>query len=124
MDLTKYSKKQVDFILAMLETGNILKSSKIANITETTAHKWLQNRLADEINQIRKSYIEENLKRLEYASIKATNHIIDILEDKECSKSIKLNASKTILDYTLKIREQTDIIERLEKIEKGIEANG
>ena len=92
----------------------------MAGITESTAHKWLQNGLAKEINNIRKSYIEENLKRLEYASIKATDNIIDILEDKECPKSIKLTASKTILDYTLKVREQTEIIERLENIEKRI----
>lgn len=121
IDFTKYSKKQVDFIFAILETGNILKSSKIAGITEATAHKYLQNGLADEINKIRKSYIEENLKRLEYASLKATDVIIDILGEENCPKSIKLNASKTILDYSLKIREQTEIIERLEGIERRIE---
>ena len=42
--LTQYNKKQVDFIFAMLETGNISKSCKIANITETTAFKYLKNR--------------------------------------------------------------------------------
>ncbi len=44
-ELIKYNKKQVDFIFAMLETGNISKSCKISNITEATAHKFLKNRL-------------------------------------------------------------------------------
>ncbi len=44
IDLTQYSKKQVDFIFAMLENGNILKSSKIAGIAEATAHKYLKGR--------------------------------------------------------------------------------
>ena len=92
-NLSKYNKKQVDFIFAMLETGNISKSAKIANITETTAFKYLKNGLSEEINKIRKKYIEE---------------------------SLKLNASKTILDYSLKIREQTCIIEKLNNIEKRI----
>ena len=118
--LTKYNKKQVDFIFAMLETGNISKSAKIANITETTAFKYLKNGLSEEINRIRKEYIEESLKRLEYASVKATDTIINILEDKTCSNSVKLNASKAILDYSLKIREQTDIIEKLNNIEKRV----
>ena len=118
--LTKYNKKQVDFIFAMLETGNISKSAKIANITETTAFKYLKNGLSEEINRIRKEYIEESLKRLEYASVKATDTIINILEDVNCSCSVKLNASKAILDYSLKVREQTEIIERLNNIEKRV----
>lgn len=118
--LLKYSKKQIDFIFAMLETGNVLKSSKIAGITEATAFKYLKNGLDKEINKIRKEQIEENLKRLEFASIKASNAIIDILSDSNCPKSIILNASKTIIDYTLKTREQTEIIERLNNIERGL----
>ncbi len=123
-DLTKYNKKQVDFIFAMLETGNISKSSKLANITEATAFKYLKNGLDEEINNIRKKYIEENFKKLEFVSLKATDVIIEILEDKECPKSIKLNASKAVLDYSLKVREQTEIIERLKNIEKIVSING
>ena len=120
-ELTKYSKKQVSFIFAMLQTGNISKSSKIAGITEATAFKYLKNGLREEIDKIRKQYIENNFKQLEYASIKATEVLIDILEAENCPKSVKLNASKTILDYALKIREQTEIIERLQEVEKRIE---
>ncbi len=122
-NLTKYNKKQVDFILAMIETGNISKSCKLAGITEATGFKYLKNGLKEEINNIRKQLIEENLKKLEFGSIKATDVIIDILEDEKCPKSIKLNASKTVLEYSLKVREQTEIIERLKKIEERIKEN-
>ena len=120
-ELSQYSKKQIDFLLAMLETGNISKSAKIAQITETTAFKYLKDGLKEKLEEIRKKYLEANFKKLEFASIKATEVVIDILEDKECPKSIKLNAGKTILDYGLKIREQTEIIDRLKNIEKRIE---
>ena len=43
-----------------------------------------------------------------------------LLEDEKCANSVKLNASKTILDYSLKVREQTEIIEKLNSIEKRI----
>ena len=43
--LSKLNKKQSDFAMAMLETGNIAKSAKIAGITEQTAHNYLKNRL-------------------------------------------------------------------------------
>ena len=118
--LSKLNKKQSDFVVAMLETDNIAKSAKLAHITEQTAHNYLKNGLSSQIENIRKKYIRENLKRLEYASLKATDVLIGILEDEKCPKSVKLNASKSILDYSLKIREQTEIIERLEGIEKRI----
>ena len=120
-NLTNYNKRQIDFILAMLETGNISKSAKIANITETTAYKYLKDGLKDKINDIRKELLEVNFKKLEFASVKAIEVVINILEDENCSKSVKLNTSKTILDYGLKIREQTEIIDRLKNIEKRIE---
>lgn len=119
-ELSKYNKKQLDFMFAFLKNGNISKSCKIANITEKTAHKYLKNGLAEEINKVRKRQIEKTFQKLEYASLKATDTIIDILEDEKCPKSVKLNASKSVLDYALKIREQTEIIERLEGIEKRI----
>lgn len=120
-ELSKYNQKQINFILSLLQTDNISKSAKISGISEMTAHKWLKSGLNTEINKIRKKYIEGNLKRLEYASIKATDVLIEILESEDCSKAVKLNASKSILDYTLKIREQTDIIEKLNNIEKRVD---
>lgn len=119
-ELSKYSKKEINFILSLLQTDNISKSAKISGISIMTAHKWLKNGLKDEINKLRKIYIEDNLKRIEFISIKATDVLIDILEDENCTKAIKLNAVKSILDYTLKIREQESIIERLNNIEKRI----
>ena len=43
-ELSKYSKKQLDFIMAMLETDNIKKSAEIANISEPTAYNYLKKR--------------------------------------------------------------------------------
>lgn len=121
--LTQYSKKQVDFIMAMLETGNIARSCKIANITETTAFKYLKNGLDKEINNIRQEYIEIHLKKLEYMAIKAIDVICEILHDDKCTNMVKFNVSRTVLDYSLKVREQTQVIERLERIEERIKNN-
>lgn len=119
--INKYNKKQMDFIFAMLSTGNISKSCKLASITETTAFKYLKTELKEDLNIIRKKYIDENLKLLEYSVIKATTVIVEILDDNTCPKSIKLNASKTVLDYSLKMREQNEIIDRLKKLEEIME---
>lgn len=44
-DLSKYNKRQIDFIISMLQTGNIKKSAKIAGITEQTAHNYMKKRI-------------------------------------------------------------------------------
>ena len=54
-------------------------------------------------------------------NIKFVDVIVEILDDNTCPKSIKLNASKTVLDYTLKMREQNEIIDRLKKLEERME---
>ncbi len=43
-ELNKYNKKQISFIMAMIETDNIKKSAEIANISEPTAYNYLKKR--------------------------------------------------------------------------------
>ena len=43
--LSGYTKKQSDFLISLLDTGIISEAAKKANITESTAHKWLNNGL-------------------------------------------------------------------------------
>ena len=54
-ELSKYSKKEINFILALLQNGNISKSAKISGISEMTAHKWLKNRFKRWNIQIKKN---------------------------------------------------------------------
>ena len=42
--MDKYNKRQIDFIIAMLEYDNIKKSAEMAGITEQTGHNYMRKR--------------------------------------------------------------------------------
>ena len=47
--------------------------------------------------------------------------LINILDDSEVSAGIKVRASQTLLDLSLKSREQADIISRIENLEQMLD---
>ena len=49
--------------------------------------------------------------------------IADIMRDKETSQQVRLNASDCIIRNTIKLLEQTDIIERIEHLEEQTKEN-
>lgn len=116
-----YPKKQSDFLIAMLDTGIISESAKRANVTEATAHKWLNEGLNKELKALRAGLIEESLNKLQLTCALAVDTLYDILNNKDNALSIRLKASTFILDTTMKIREQEQIIERLEALEERID---
>ena len=54
----------------------------------------------------------------------AVDTLIKALEDEKSSIGLKVKASKSILDTTLKIREQELIINRIEALEDRLVDNG
>lgn len=119
--LSGYTQKQSDFLIAMLDGGIISEAAKKADISEATAHKWLNNGLDKELRTIRANIIEKHLNKLQLASGLAVQTLIDILEDKNTSAGSKLKASTIILGTTMKIREQEEILNRLEALEEQVE---
>jgi len=124
--ISGYSKKRSDFLIALLDVGVISEAAKRANITESTAHKWLNDGLNEELKKIRASLIKKHLDKLQLACGLAVDTLIEILmnKDKLYSINIRERASKTILENTLKIREQDQIIQRVENLEDRLFENG
>ena len=118
-----YSHKQCDFLIAMLDCdGNISEAAKSAKISEATAHRWLNNGLNKDIKAIKNNFVESYLNKLQIASGYAVDSIIEILRDKNTSVNIKLKASKIALDMTLKIREDEEIVAKLNELEERVAA--
>lgn len=121
--LSGYTQKQSDFLLAMLDCGIISEAAKRANVSEATAYKWLNDGLNKDLRNIRAGIIEGHLNKLQFATDKAVQCIIEILDDEKSSAGIKLKASQIILNTTLKLQENEQIVDRLEEIEKRMEQN-
>lgn len=119
--LSGYPQKQSDFLIAMLDTGIISEAAKRAHITEATAHKWLNGGLSKELKTLRAGLIEESLNKLQLACDFAVETLLEIMKDKSTPVGVKLKTCTTILDTTLKLREQEQIIDRLEALEERID---
>lgn len=56
-------------------------------------------------------YLQSNM-------IKATENIVNMISNEEIPPQVRLNASKAVLEYGLKLTENIDILPRIEQLEK------
>lgn len=116
----KYSKKQLDFIIAYLDTGTVVEAASKANVTESTAYNWLRGGLDKDIKSFRLELVEKQFDRLQMATGLAVDTLIDVIKSKNSSDGLKIKTSKIILDLTLKLKEHEQIIKRMEELEERL----
>ena len=91
--LSKYPPKQSNFLIAMFEKGIVSIAAKTANVTEATAHKWLNGGLNETLEEMRLEMIDAALNKIQVACNSAVDTLIEILNDKSNSASIRLKCS-------------------------------
>ena len=111
------TKKQSDFVLALVETGFITKAGQIAGISERTAHKWLKEDGLDIIvDEVRQSLFDKRINELQNMMKLANQAVKETLEDEKASRNTKLNAAKIVYDNVFRYNEQRNIIEQMEEL--------
>lgn len=110
------TKKQSDFVLALIETGFITKAATIAGITETTAHKWLKEGLNEIVDDVRQSLFDTRINELQEMMKLANQAVKETFEDEKASRNTKLNAAKIVYDNVFRYNEQRNIIEQMDEL--------
>jgi phage terminase small subunit len=110
------SKRQSDFVIALIETGFITKAADIAGVTESTAHKWLKQGLNEIVDEVRQSLFDKRINELQDMMKLANKAVRDTLEDEKASRNTKLNAAKIVYDNVFRYNEQRNIIEQMEEL--------
>ena len=123
------TKKQSDFVLALIETGFITQSAQIAGVTERTAHKWLkEDGLNAIVDEVRQSLFDERINELEQMMRLANQAVKETLEDDKATRNTKLNAARIVYDNVFRYNEQRHIMEQMDELrelfEERIEGNG
>ena len=119
MDIPKIaglSKKQSDFVLALIETGFITKAAEIAGVSETTAYKWLKEGLNDIVDEVRQSLFDKRINELQQMMKLANQAVKDTFDDEKASRNTKLNAAKIVYDNVFRYNEQRNIIEQMDEL--------
>lgn len=68
-------------------------------------------------NEAKKNLLQHTAGYLQANMEKAARSVVEIIENDEIPPQIRLNANRTILEYTLKMTESIDILSRIELLE-------
>ncbi|MDG3142566.1 replication protein [Streptococcus suis] len=120
--MSKLNKRQENFLNAILETGNVTEASKLANISRNTAYTYLKNVTFKRIYRERRNeMLKETTTRLQNASIRAVEVLLEIMNDNAVSPYARQQSAQTVLSMAYKAVETTDIVEQVEELEAKFE---
>lgn len=120
--ISKLNRRQENFLNAILETGNVTEASKLANISRNTAYTYLKNVTFKRIYRERRNeMLKETTTRLQNASIRAVEVLLEIMNDNAVSPYARQQSAQTVLSMAYKAVETTDIVEQVEELEAKFE---
>ncbi len=110
-------------ISALLSSATIKQASDTVGLSEQSVYSRLRKPdFREKLQVARDNQFQVISNKLEDANFKALDTLINILDDKEVSAGIKVRASQTLLDLSLKNREQADIITRIQNLEEMLKS--
>ena len=117
---TELTAKQLSGIEALLTTSSVKDAAKKAKVSLATMHRWMS---LDEFLATYRTYksrlVTQAMTRIQSATSKAVDSLIEIVESKKTSPQTRLTACKAILNFSLKAVENEQILARLEALEKA-----
>jgi hypothetical protein len=94
----------------------IAEAAKVANVSESTAYRRLRDpAFRHLVAELRGKMVEQAVGRLAASMTKAADRLVKLLDSK--SERVRLNTAKAIIGMVQKLREQTEIEDRLAALE-------
>lgn len=113
--------KHLKFIDVYLNSKSIAETCKELDISRQTAYIYLsQPEVKNEINQRRGEILTNTTTFLQNQLINCSSVLVSIINDDKISAQVKVNAVNSIFNNFNKLLETTDIITRLNEIEKRL----
>ena len=111
-------------ILAILSNKDLLTASKTLGISVQSIYNRLRKpEFRQKLRKEREDKFEVANSKLTDSMGKAISTLVEILEDTNISAGVRIRASQILLDITLKVTEQTDIIQRLDSLEEQLQSH-
>lgn len=110
-------------ISALLTHATIKQASDEVGLSEQAVYSRLRKPdFRTKLQNARDNQFQVISSKLEDANFLALDTLVKILDDKEVSAGIKVRASQTLLDLSLKNREQVDILTRIQNLEEMLKS--
>jgi hypothetical protein len=105
------------FAIAVASGTSLKEAARSAGISESTAYRRLKDpALRRRVSEIRTSFLGEAVGRLTEAANEAVSTLRALLAAR--SEGVRLSAARTILELGAKLREQTELEERITALER------
>lgn len=106
-------------IAALVSNPTVRDASKASGIPERTLWRYLgQEDFTKRLDEERSRLVSDATDRLKSKLAAATSAIAEVMEDQDAPPQTRVNAAKVILEFSLKYSEMSDIIHRLDELER------
>jgi len=111
--------KETKFVVGLLCHGSIQRAGKEAGITQSTAYKWAKkDNIIDSLTELRKSLVIQSVNRNKLFMNTAVDKVFAIMNDPISTRPTQLNAAKVLIELAERSIEKTDILDRMDELEK------
>lgn len=114
--------KQQKALLALLTNPTKEKAAAAAGITSKTLRGYLADpEFQAEYRKAFAGMVEDATRQAQQAIAPALSTLREVVEDSGEGSQFRISAARSILEYSLKLTEQNDILAKLQELEKVVE---
>ena len=118
---SKITEKQNKFIDEYLSSKNMTECCNKMGISRNTGYNYLKDEsVKQSIEDRRNIILKETSISMQKALQKATEILVEIIEDDSIQPNIRINAINSLFNNSIKITDQMDILEKISFIEQNI----
>lgn len=119
------TQKQQKALLALLAHPTKEKAAAAAGITSKTLRGYLSDpEFQAEYRKAFAGLVEDATRQAQQAIAPALSTLREVVEDSGESPQFRISAARSILEYSLKLTEQNDILSKLQDLEKAVDRRG
>ena len=113
--------KKQKALVALLNSPTKEKAAAVAGITSKTLRGYLADpEFREEYKRAFTGLVEDAARQAQQAIAPALSTLREIVEDTDENAQARISAARSILEYSVKLTEQTDILARLDELEGQI----
>lgn len=104
---------------ALLTSKTKLEAAEKAGITDRTMRRYFENpEFCQRYREAFAGVIEDATRQAQALLMPALSTLQTVMEDEEIPAQARITAAKSIIDYSLKLTEQADVLEQLRELER------
>lgn len=104
---------------ALLTSKTKLDAAEKAGITDRTMRRYFENpEFCQRYREAFAGVVQDATRRAQQLLEPALSTLQTVMEDEEIPAQARITAAKSIIDYSLKLTEQADILEQLRELER------